>query len=724
MIRRLFISCVALVMTMSLSVGALSHNRQDGRLYAFRDLHALCERAYQYNDFVEMKRTLDERETYLEQNQLSGMSAEDSIEVLGMLYKDWGSYHACMVELDGTGYAKALENYHKSFGLFSNDGLSSSVIRSELAQLHYRSKEYDKALKYLEENYSYYERQYIAQAVTTLSQVAICKARLKRFESAETDIENAISICRRAASMIDVQESLMKELKRKKGKIIALKSESSGKIDEAIGCFAEYFGYVRDSVIVSFQNMDAEERERYWLRMHPFVVDCYRLEDAAPSLLYDVTLFSKNILMQFAGTSSYVQAPVFQDVQARLDDGECAIEFVRYQKCDAVRYGAIVLRNSGCPKFICLPEEKELLDFPIYGNVTVRDALKNKTMKMTDSLYQSRDFARLVWDRKLRKEISSMKKVYFAPDGIFHQIAIEYVYPDRTMPAFHRLTSTRELLNDRKAIDVDRMLLCGGIDYHKGDAEDMTAGNDALAYSLLRRIHPRFKDLEGSYEEVDSAYRMRSNLSDSLVVGKNVTESRCSALFGRYPVVMLSTHGYFGGNLSDFGEDLKPRTSDVTMSESVLILANAQYNMEDEDFDGTVRDGILSARELSAMDLHSVDLFIVSACQSGLGYITADGVYGIQRGLKNAGVKSMIVSLWDVDDSATKHFMINFNRALMSCGDVREAFEKARSSMDEPVVRRVRIYDRRKDTGRYEVETGAFYSRPRYKNAFVLIDNI
>lgn len=75
-------------------------------------------------------------------------------------------------------------------------------------------------------------------------------------------------------------------------------------------------------------------------------------------------------------------------------------------------------------------------------------------------------------------------------------------------------------------------------------------------------------------------------------------------------------------------------------------------------------DGILSARELAEQDLSNVNLLVLSACQSGLGYICTDGVYGLQRGLKTAGVKAIIASLWRVDDQATMLLMIKMYEYL------------------------------------------------------------
>ncbi len=693
----------------------------------FRQSHIKCEEAYKYNDYYAMELSLKERESAIADGCMEGMSAEDSVEVLGMYHKDRGSYYACKAYIDGSDYSNAKESYDKSIDLFRNDALSCSVIRTELSQIHYRCKEYRDALSLLQQNYQFYSRQFLEEALVAFSQVALCKARLEMFDEAVKDIDQALERCQSQRHHLSDPDNLMQELRRKKGKILILKAEAGdkGAAKEAHGYFKDYFGYLKSSVLDNFRQMDEREREKYWLRMHPFVADCYRLEDEDPSLLYDVTLFSKSLLLQFSRQKEAYLTVDYEDVQNRLDEDECAVEFVRYEAGNQIRYGALVLRNAGNPEFVRIGSENELLQHKIYGRTTVDDALAvNAKTKYRDSLYVCESFSRLIWNRNLCKRLSDAKDVYFSPDGIFHQIAIEYLYPEKVSPSFHRLTSTRELLNDPVDLKTDRMLICGGVNYIKADAEDADGVNDTLAYHLLRKRHLRFAPLKGSKTECDSIYELRGREQDSLLIGHKVTESVCGRLMGQYPIVMLSTHGFFAGEADDFAEELKPRTSDHTMSESVLILAAGQTNLDDYSFDASAKDGILSARELSSMDLDSVSLFIVSACQSGLGRVSPDGVYGIQRGLKNAGVRAMIVSLWNVDDEATRHFMINLNKALQYDGDLQSAFEYARVSMEEEVEYKSREYDARKDSGRFVIRKDRVFSKPNYKNAFILIDNI
>ena len=63
---------------------------------------------------------------------------------------------------------------------------------------------------------------------------------------------------------------------------------------------------------------------------------------------------------------------------------------------------------------------------------------------------------------------------------------------------------------------------------------------------------------------------------------------------------------------------------------------------------------------VSKLDLSETDLVVLSACQSGSGELNGDGIWGLQRGFKKAGVQSLLITLWNVNDHATQLFMENF----------------------------------------------------------------
>ena len=97
-----------------------------------------------------------------------------------------------------------------------------------------------------------------------------------------------------------------------------------------------------------------------------------------------------------------------------------------------------------------------------------------------------------------------------------------------------------------------------------------------------------------------------------------------------------------------------------------------------------------------------VALCVLAACQTALGYVTGDGVYGIQRGLKNAGAGAIVISLWSVNSYATRELMVNMYGSLQKGDTIREAFDKARKS----------------------VLKNSDLNTPYYSDAFILIDDI
>ena len=115
-------------------------------------------------------------------------------------------------------------------------------------------------------------------------------------------------------------------------------------------------------------------------------------------------------------------------------------------------------------------------------------------------------------------------------------------------------------------------------------------------------------------------------------------------------ILHFSTHGFYDSTGNDA----------TAMDNCGLFLSGASYALDNGEAPEGHKDGILLAREIAEMNMHSASLVVLSACQTGLGNVTADGVFGLQRGFKLAGANSIIMSLWTVDDNATCKLMTEF----------------------------------------------------------------
>ena len=609
----------------------------------------------------------------------------------------------------------------------------ADAVRDDLAQVYYRQARYDKALAQLDTILSGRRFGDMARVrgdesarLEIVSQKALCLARLGKYGEAYDMMEPVVKRLRKSGDRKGLAEAL-----RKSAKILMLRYDATGLYDSrADDMYREYMGMAKTYIDNNFASMSESEREQYWLAEQPFATDCYALADKDAPLAYDAALFSKAVLLQMgrvlrkdmsAGQRAKALSSIrttWQKVKASLPQSAAAIEFVTYERKGLERIGAVVLNKAAKqPVFADIAAKDSLLAMPLADGNTLGDILTTSENDGKSLIYRNKALPGMIWNAALVNAIGNARKIYFAADNILHILAIEYLLPDRLSGrSFYRMTSTRLLTERHTAMRSDRMLLCGGVDYKTRHEVAQTEPNDQLAYYKMASYGIGLSYLQGSRSEVDSIAMLRNNPNDSTLYDLEATEGRIRQLMAAYPIVHIATHGYFADS-ERAGTELIPASTDRQLSYSCLFLAGAETNMGNGDFNPRQLDGILSARELASMDMSGVSLVVLSACQSGLGYMTTDGIYGLQRGIKAAGAKAIIASLWNVDDQATMYFMRTMYGLLGKGMTLHDAFSQARKQLQQTITRNV--YRRAKLP---DIVVERKYDDPRYSDAFILID--
>jgi len=408
----------------------------------------------------------------------------------------------------------------------------------------------------------------------------------------------------------------------------------------------------------------------------------------------------------------------WEQVQQNLEIGEAAIEFVRFKNEDdsLYYYNALIIRKEDkYPQLIKLCKEKDLENFE---------------PKLGFSPYYS-----LVW-QPMEYFLKDVRTIYYAPIGLLNNIPFNAMYSNNqqsnaivlTNESFrgskpnngqiktpknviylmdkyklHQLTSTRYLamgLKQKENEQINKTIaMVGGVNYDfltgtiknsKKSKKDLNL-NRSSSSAQQKLIY-----LEGTKFEVEEINKkIKPNGWISTVLESNqATEENIIKLEGKEAkgILHIATHGYafpeydFNDTLIDKNSlQYSYRYSTNPMVRSGLILAGGNWAWTGSDTLsklGAEQNGILTALEVSQLNLKKTKLVVLSACETGLGKIEgSEGTFGLKRGFKLAGVEQIIVSLWSVPDKETMELMTLFYSDLTKTLNPVVSFEKAQKEM-------------------------------------------
>lgn len=306
-------------------------------------------------------------------------------------------------------------------------------------------------------------------------------------------------------------------------------------------------------------------------------------------------------------------------------------------------------------------------EFPTGLTIPVATVEQIKSIIDDKDKFSNDEYARALWGG-IMQAAPGKKRIFFSPDGILNNIGIEYLTMDgkpmSEIIEMHRLSSTREIAREHVAKPISYAALFGDIDYIDYKYAEKKK------YEPLHTDGPEFSNLEFTEKEVSEiGSLLKEKIRKSDVKSYEKDEAGLSEFLsqGNAPVNLLhiATHGMY--------TDKKGASDSDAMSRSILALSGASR----------YKEGVVTAADIAEMTLQDCELAVLSACESGLGKLGDDGVFGLQRGFKNAGVKSLLVSLNEVADASTADMMIVFYRNLFDGSGMsrREALRKAQAEI-------------------------------------------
>ncbi len=314
---------------------------------------------------------------------------------------------------------------------------------------------------------------------------------------------------------------------------------------------------------------------------------------------------------------------------------------------------------------------------------------------------RSRRIRQALWD-PIREHLGGAHRVFLSPDGFLGRLpfgALEeesgkYLIETYTISHVESSASLAGLLtSDPRPQAVPSVLCLGGVDYARRRDEPAAASTDGPSppgppvEGARRHLgHSTTWDaLPGTGKEADRISRLHrerfgERASRLDLRGPDATEERMKRELPSHSVVHLATHGFFEGigvidhPLLDSDPASRATAADrgilsMPTLRSGLVLAGAnQGPAEGRD------NGILTAEEISFLDLAGVDLVVLSACETALGaHEPGEGLLGLRRSLRQAGARTVVSSLWRVDDQTTAELMQRFYERMWTRGETSAA---------------------------------------------------
>lgn len=431
-------------------------------------------------------------------------------------------------------------------------------------------------------------------------------------------------------------------------------------------------------------------------------IDLMGLKKEVEALEKQVVRDNPNLQQQLQFQQRYTA----QDLQRQLKKDAVSIDFTRAQyrqagrSTDSIFYYAIL--NYGDRRkaeFVLLAEEKKLQQLLQNSSDYVRYE------QIGTQLYQA------VW-QPLRSYLEGIKDIHLSLDGLLHRLNFAALPEGNKLLFdsynFHYYNHLRDFIEQRKIHEMESAALFGGAYF---DLDSLSLSqlkvNDAIieipleqwmtqdalasrsAENETTRSAVYFNYLSGTKTEVQqiSQQLARQNKTYQLYLAEQALEDHFKTFDASTApnLIHIATHGYFfEQQKTDNDSTLRDLiiSSDQALMRSGLVFTGVNHTWQGGRKLSHLEDGVLTALEISNLNLSNTQLVVLSACETGKGDIqSGEGVFGLQRAFKMAGVEQLIYSLWKVPDAPTAELMQAFYRFYAKGQTAERALQLAQRKM-------------------------------------------
>jgi len=367
----------------------------------------------------------------------------------------------------------------------------------------------------------------------------------------------------------------------------------------------------------------------------------------------------------------------WQDVKKVLKPNEVALEMVRFRffnqtLSDSVIYACLYLKNDGTmdtPGLFLMKDGRSMEGdyFKFY-----RNSIK---FRMHDP------YSYRVYWKPIADHIGANSTLYLSADGVYNQINLEAI--PTTGDKYVIDDSNIILVSNTKDIYFNKVKFKVVQEQNKAT---MFGNPEYYAASTQKVVH-KITQLPGTEKEVEELSDLleKSGWNAKDYLGLQATEGQLKQI-NNPKVFHIATHGFFKTD-NDNEEEPSDTQSEAEifnnpLMRTGLILEGGGDLLSKTTYNYNIEDGILTAYEAMNLNLEKTDLVVLSACETGLGDVEAgEGVFGLQRAFIVAGARTLIMSMFKVNDEATQKLMVNFYSKWLATGKKRESFIEAKKEL-------------------------------------------